>query len=370
MSNIDQVIAQAQALANQVTVPETPEQIAIRCGVQHFPGFVYNESTKGYEPAAAVPQAYIAPAPAPQAYNAPAPQAYNAPVPQAYNAPVPTSTPAIAGKRLSLSETTSDRPQMAVDHFLKVEKGGILASFTKEDPRSVGIGRKYCSKAVIEIDFETGFALCRALRYTNAQGKTEFKKSYDGIVDIGGTPWSTCIAQAVQVDPILRQKQSQGKTPDYPSLDAAGKLLTPMVALDGTVVLEAGLNVGFSTSVMNFRGFERILRSLLATGQVVEEYTPQGGAVYKGTAIIELSHLLTANDGGTQYGQFAFTLLESAPKHAQITEQVPVIAPVVEQVADKPVRKGAKKVEVAAEEVPAAPPGFKWNAETGSFVPA
>lgn len=129
---------------------------------------------------------------------------------------------------------------LSVDAWLKVGYHGMQVGTNPGLVESLDV--------IIDLDRIQFFM---GVRYGNP---AVYKKTYDNLVDIEGQSWVQTVANGQKVDPRVRP---------YRGADIVMTTMTDVLDIKGKTVIEAGKDLGHSTSVTGWKSFESFYRELM-----------------------------------------------------------------------------------------------------------
>lgn len=196
-------------------------------------------------------------------------------------ATAPTAAP-VAARGAPLSMDAMMSAGMAVDAYLRVKEDvGI----------SIGADKRFFPTIKFGLVMSEAVP-CEVIKFGNP---ATYLKTYDGVTESRGGPWSNALITAQKVDP---------KAQPYRSADIPLVALEPIIGKDNkTVLLEKGQKAGISLSTTNWKNWQTFWGSLKARNVVPSD----------ATVIVELGFENRRNAAGNEWAVFTFTLVEVVP---------------------------------------------------------
>jgi hypothetical protein len=185
------------------------------------------------------------------------------------------ATPGVKAKNYSLDDISTG--SMNVDEYLKVKEFGLL----------IGNSTKLIQSITVEIDM-TEVAVCEVCKAGNP---AQYVKTFNGVDCTTGGTWPAAVERMQRIDPKARP---------YKSADIPMTLVDNAVAVDNSVILEAGKRIGHSLSTTNRGNFQTLLKEIADAGQT------------NGVVQVKITAEPKSNKNGNTWGVLAFQLLEEA----------------------------------------------------------
>jgi len=169
---------------------------------------------------------------------------------------------------------------ITVDHYLRMDAAGF----------QIGEMKKYFDEMTVELDMSEIVPIYSSRGEVG--GKTNFLKSYDGLVE---ARTGQSFAQAV-----AHQQATSKSTGIYPTAEIPVELLEPVT--DGKETVEAGVSVGITPSLTAFTEFQKFVKSM----------TKQG--LQDSVLKVKVKHRMRSNTNNNKWGVADFELIELIEK--------------------------------------------------------